>query len=158
MHNAPNSSWPRRRAFLTGGAALGLAAAVGGAGWLYVTRPAAAGPNTLLPEQAHKRVDAGDLVLVDIREPEEWAATGIAQGAVPLDMRRSDFVQRMEDLLEGDRNRAVGVICARGVRSRWTVERLREAGFGQVYDVPEGMLGSRVGPGWLATELPVTSP
>ena len=33
--------------------------------------------------------------------------------------------------------------------------RLSEAGFTQIIDVPEGMLGSAAGPGWLALDLPV---
>ncbi|MEM6482663.1 MAG: rhodanese-like domain-containing protein, partial [Pseudomonadota bacterium] len=32
---------------------------------------------------------------------------------------------------------------------------LRDAGYQKVIDVPEGMLGSFSGPGWLKTGLPV---
>ncbi|MCX8952452.1 rhodanese-like domain-containing protein, partial [Ruegeria sp. NA] len=33
--------------------------------------------------------------------------------------------------------------------------RLIEAGFTNIIDVPEGMLGSAAGPGWVRTGLPV---
>jgi hypothetical protein len=36
--------------------------------------------------------------------------------------------------------------------------RLAEAGFTGIVDVPEGMLGSSAGPGWLARDLPVVRP
>lgn len=36
-------------------------------------------------------------------------------------------------------------------------ERLRAAGFTQIIDVPEGMLGSGAGPGWLKRGLPVVT-
>ncbi|MEM8582520.1 MAG: rhodanese-like domain-containing protein, partial [Pseudomonadota bacterium] len=49
----------------------------------------------------------------------------------------------------------VAVICARGIRSARLTRRLEAAGIGPIVDIPEGMLGSRSGPGWLSRELPV---
>ena len=48
-------------------------------------------------------------------------------------------------------------MCARGVRSRRLTARLTEAGFTNIIDVPEGMLGSSAGPGWLKNDLPTTA-
>lgn len=112
----------------------------------------------LTPPEAHRRVRAGQVTLIDIRRPDEWAATGVAQGAQPLDMRREDFVKALEALLGGDRSRPVALICARGVRSDRTARRLAAAGFTRVSDVSEGMLGSPAGPGWLSRGLPVERP
>lgn len=106
--------------------------------------------------EAHRAAQAGDILLIDIRTPREWRATGIGQGARPLDMRRDDFVEELSRLTGADRNRAVALICARGVRSARMSNRLTEAGFSNIIDVPEGMLGSRAGPGWMASDLPVT--
>jgi hypothetical protein len=36
--------------------------------------------------------------------------------------------------------------------------RLASAGFTDVLDVPEGMLGSGAGPGWIASALPLRAP
>lgn len=72
-------------------------------------------------------------------------------------MRREDFVEALTVLAEGDLDRPVALICARGVRSDRTSTRLADAGFTQIIDVPEGMLGSRAGPGWLERGLPVTA-
>ncbi|MDW4499114.1 rhodanese-like domain-containing protein [Sulfitobacter sp. D35] len=105
--------------------------------------------------EAHAAATAGTLLLVDIRRPDEWRATGIGAGAVPLDMRRDDFTQALEELADGDTSREIALICARGVRSRRLTARLRAAGFDNVRDVPEGMLGSGAGPGWLRSGLPV---
>ena len=146
-----------RRAVLGGGAVLvAVAASAGGRAW--VTRPAGAGtPDTLTPPEALDAVRAGALTLVDVRRPDEWAATGIAEGAVPIDLRRDDFVQAVRAARDGP-DAPVALICARGVRSRRMAARLAEAGIGPIVDVPEGMLGSRAGPGWLARGLPVTRP
>ncbi|RLK10078.1 rhodanese-like domain-containing protein [Ruegeria conchae] len=104
---------------------------------------------------AHQQVRQGDIVLIDIRTPREWRATGIGEGAHPLDMRRKDFVPVLDQLLEGDRTVPVALICARGVRSARLSNQLTEAGFTNVIDVPEGMLGSAAGPGWVRAGLPV---
>jgi rhodanese-related sulfurtransferase len=106
---------------------------------------------------SHARALSGDLLLVDIRRPDEWARTGIGEGAVPLDMRRADFGAALLAAAGGDSARPVALICARGVRSRQLSARLAAAGFTRVIDVPEGMLGSGAGPGWLARGLPVVA-
>ena len=111
---------------------------------------------TLTPAQAHHKALAGEILLIDVRRPDEWAKTGSGQGAVRLDLRRADFIETLDHLTQGDRTRAVAVICARGVRSQQARKRLRGAGFVNVIDIPEGMLGSGAGPGWLHRGLPVT--
>jgi rhodanese-related sulfurtransferase len=112
----------------------------------------------LAPPEARRLAAAGQLTLVDIRRPEEWAATGVPEGAMTLDMRRADFASALAEAVGGDRSAPVALICARGVRSARLSNRLTEAGFRNVADVPEGMLGSRAGPGWLARGLPTTPP
>lgn len=97
----------------------------------------------------------GRSTLIDIRHPDEWAATGIAQGAISLDMRDTEFAQKLLALVP-DPNARIALICARGVRSRHLAGQLTEAGFTNMIDVPEGMFGSGAGPGWLAAGLPVT--
>nr|WP_217353244.1 rhodanese-like domain-containing protein [Ruegeria atlantica] len=106
-------------------------------------------------QDAYQQAVSGDVLLVDIRTPREWKTTGVGQGAHPLDMRRDDFEQALAQLTGGDRNAPVALICARGVRSARLSNRLTEAGFTNIIDVPEGMLGSAAGPGWVRAGLPV---
>ena len=96
----------------------------------------------------------GDILLVDIWQPDEWARTGLGAGAHPLDMRRDDFIDTLP-VLAGGPGATVVLICAGGVRSRDMAGQLAEAGFSDVRDVPEGMSGSRAGAGWLRNGLPV---
>ena len=107
---------------------------------------------------AHARAGAGEILLIDIRRPDEWATTGSGEGAVRLDMRRADFIAELDRLSGGDTSRPVALICARGVRSARLTNRLLEAGYANIIDVPEGMLGSSAGPGWLKRGLPVVKP
>ncbi|MEM7489058.1 MAG: rhodanese-like domain-containing protein [Pseudomonadota bacterium] len=144
----------RRTILLGGGATLVAAGAVGAV--LTYTRDRFTG-DELSPPDVLAALRADDLILVDIRRPDEWAETGIAEGATPLDMRRDDFLPALEALVDGDLDRRIALICARGVRSDRLSARLAETGFTRIVDVPEGMLGSGAGPGWLARGLPVVS-
>jgi rhodanese-related sulfurtransferase len=109
----------------------------------------------LPPPEAHRLALAGAITLVDIRRPDEWAATGRREGALRLDLRRPDFTEALAERVGGVRDAPIALICARGVRSARLANRLAEAGFTHVLDVPEGMLGSAAGPGWLARGLPL---
>lgn len=142
----------RRGILVFGGALLATGGAVA-AQWYNVL--AVNDAVSLTPQEAHASAAKGDVVLVDIRRPDEWARTGVGEHAVPLDMRRSDFDRILLRHVGGDPSRPVALICARGVRSRRMTAHLSSAGFTRIIDVPEGMLGSGAGPGWLKRGLPV---
>ncbi len=146
---------PTRRWLLAGGVAAvaAVAGGVGGRAWL-LRRPFDTA--ILTPPEASALADAGKILLIDIRRPDEWAETGVPAGAHPLDMRRPDFTQALLALAGGNPGRPIALICARGVRSNRMSGHLAEAGFTRIGDVGEGMLGSPDGPGWLARGLPVT--
>lgn len=141
---------PSRRLLLL----LPLAVLAAGAGYA-LRQPDRSGPS-LDAETAFRRASTGDLLLVDIRQPAEWAATGSPAGGHRLDLRSPDFAERLAALAQGDRSRPIALICATGGRSARAARALSAAGFTQVLDVSEGMLGSSAGPGWIARGLPVT--
>ncbi|MEM7440321.1 MAG: rhodanese-like domain-containing protein [Pseudomonadota bacterium] len=141
-----------RRHAILGGGAFGLVA-VGGLVALR-TPLRAQDVRLLTPPEALAEVRAGKLLLVDVRRPDEWSRTGIAEGAVPIDLRRDDFIEAVR-AARANPQQPIAVICARGVRSARMTRALTEAGITPLVDVPEGMLGSRAGPGWLERGLPV---
>ena len=134
-----------RRHFLAVTAAFALTASV---------LPAQAA-RVLTATEAFAQTASGKVILIDIRTPEEWAETGSGVGAKRLYMRRDDFVSALDKILGGDKSKPVALICARGVRSSRLSRALRESGYANIIDVPEGMLGSYAGPGWLERGLPV---
>jgi rhodanese-related sulfurtransferase len=139
-----------RRLFL--GASLSIT--VASVAWSQINKLPFKG-NAIDPVLAHKLAVSGEITLLDIRRPDEWRKTGSGQGANRLDMRRKDFVAALDVLLKGDRSKPVALICARGVRSNRMSEKLKVAGFTNIIDVPEGMLGSKAGPGWIKRKLPL---
>ncbi|WP_298261894.1 rhodanese-like domain-containing protein [uncultured Litoreibacter sp.] len=148
-----------RRILLTVGvfavAATGIYAA-GGRNLFYAAITEASAATQIDPMTAHKQAVAGEITLIDIRRPDEWARTGSGVGAQQLDMRRKDFIEALTTIVNGNTDSPVALICARGVRSARMSNLLEQAGFTTIIDVPEGMLGSASGPGWLKRGLPVT--
>lgn len=147
-----------RRALLIGGGVILVGAAIyiaGGRNLYYSAITETSGAAQIDPPTAHQQAIAGDIVLIDIRRPDEWERTGSGEGANRLDMRREDFVDALLRLTGGNADKPVALICARGVRSARLSNQLAEAGFSNIIDVPEGMLGSGAGPGWLKRGLPV---
>lgn len=141
-----------RRSFMAlGGAALIGVGAYGSLSYLTARADTA---RVMTPDEALAAAKAGDILLVDIRRPDEWAKTGVPKHAVAFDLRDADFLQNVETARTSD-VQPVAVICARGVRSARLTKQLAEAGVGPLVDVPEGMLGSFAGPGWLKRGLPV---
>ncbi|MEE9388974.1 MAG: rhodanese-like domain-containing protein [Paracoccaceae bacterium] len=144
----------RRNILIAGGALL-----VAGAAWLYL--PVSAqntspdGYDILDAQAAFDAAKAGDIILVDIRRPDEWASTGIAQGAVALDMRQDSFVTSLVALRKLYPTRTIALICRTGNRSGHVVSTLAQQGFSGLADVSEGMQGGRNGQGWVNRGLPI---
>jgi rhodanese-related sulfurtransferase len=118
------------------------------------------GPTLSAPD-AYAQAQAGNLTLIDIRHPDEWHLTGVAKGALHIDMASNQggvgFAQKVTTALGGDKNRPIGLISLAGNRGSNAQQVLREAGFTHVYNIKEGMAGSSAGPGWIARGLPVVA-
>ena len=95
--------------------------------------------------------------MIDIRRPDEWRRSGVIAQANLIDMRRPDFVAALAAIRAAQPELPVAIICARGVRSARVFQALTDAGVQDLVDVPEGMLGSAAGPGWIARGLPVAT-
>ncbi len=103
-------------------------------------------PPTISPRDAHSRLESGqNVVLLDVRTPEEWSQDGHSPAAIliPLD----ELESRAETELNKDDT--IIVVCRTGNRSQIAAEYLREAGFSRVTEVEGGMRQ------WAAAGLPI---
>jgi rhodanese-related sulfurtransferase len=106
--------------------------------------------------EAADALEGGAISLIDIRSRQEWAETGVAQGAWPVSMHERGFERRLLAAHDLSGDKAIALICATGGRSKRLLSALKRAGYSEFIDVSEGMLGSRRGPGWIARGLPIT--
>jgi len=128
---------------------------------LVALAPGIAGAGSIIDStEALARAKAGDVTLMDVRSPEEWRETGIPQGASPITIHgpggMAGFVVAATRAVGGKKDQPIALICARGWRSHRVANALHDAGFTNVINVREGMLGNPLdGPGWLDRKLPV---
>ncbi|MBK1646094.1 sulfurtransferase [Thiocapsa imhoffii] len=110
---------------------------------------------TLSATEALAKAQAGDITLIDIRTPGEWRQTGVAAGALMIDMRSQSFVQDVLQSVQGNPDAPIVLICRTGNRTSYVRDALEKLGFTNVSHVPEGMAGSAAGPGWVRRGLPI---
>jgi rhodanese-related sulfurtransferase len=79
---------------------------------------------TLTPDKVHELATTHKVVLINIRTPDEWAATGSGAGTHRVDTRRNNFVSALDASTSGERSTPVAPICAKNVRSDRTSRRL----------------------------------
>ncbi|MCB1426144.1 MAG: rhodanese-like domain-containing protein [Zhengella sp.] len=109
----------------------------------------------ITPRQAHEAIGNGELVLVDIRTPDEWRETGIPAPATPIDMTARDFVPKLRQVLAENPDKTVGFICRTGNRSSYLTGVLAKAGLTNIVDVTGGVAGNGRVTGWIAEGLPM---
>ena len=95
---------------------------------LFLAKRMLADP-TLSPQEAEKRVASGVAILIDVREPSEWAE-GVAKPAVLLPL--SDLTgsrTKWKPFLELNRDKELLVYCRSGNRSGKAAGILSREGF-----------------------------
>ena len=79
---------------------------------------------------------AGDVQLIDVRRPEEYAA-GHIEGAVNYNFLGTGFNKEVVQL---DKNKPVLLYCRTGKRSGAASRKMQAMGFSEVYDLQGGYL------------------
>lgn len=130
------------------------------AGFLALVVPhATRNEGMLTAVEAREMAASGRAVLIDIRRPDEWRATGIPAGAKRADASQKDgpagFLHDVLEITADRRDVTLVLICRTGNRTARARAFLLSKGFTTVYHVKEGVAGSEAGPGWFKRGLPV---
>jgi rhodanese-related sulfurtransferase len=112
-------------------------------------------PVNMTPPETAKLVSEKKAILIDIRRPEEWRETGVAENAHKLDMTDPLFSAKLSKLMEGDRTKPIALICRTASRSRVVQQALLQGGYASVINVEGGMIGNSADKGWINHGLPV---
>ncbi len=108
---------------------------------------------------ASLETQAGIRTLIDVRHVTEWCQTGVPAGAREISIHDpkglAGFIEKVTKAVNGKKDTPITLICACGYRSAKAAQGLAAAGFDNIKDVREGMLGNPDdGPGWLKRRLP----
>jgi phage shock protein E len=108
------------------------------------------GVETVSPSKAAEVVaDApADLVVLDIRTPEEYAA-GTIEGSVNMDFYAADFADQLAAL---DRDATYVLFCRSGNRSATAAQMMRDLDFAEVYEINGGIVA------WSQAGQPIALP
>ncbi|MCF6304116.1 MAG: rhodanese-like domain-containing protein [Rhodobacteraceae bacterium] len=109
----------------------------------------------ITPDVAREMALAGEIVLIDIREPFEWQQTGLPDVALTAAMRSDNFIETLIAIRNQNPDIPLALFCRTANRSGAVTRQLYDAGLTDVIDVIEGIAGSADGPGWAARGLPV---
>lgn len=97
----------------------------------------------MAPRDAYPLVRASDALLIDVREPDEWAEARIPGARlIPL----GELAERLDEL---PRDATIILQCRSGNRSRSATQALREAGFARAVNLRGGILA------WAQAGLPL---
>ncbi|PCJ73159.1 MAG: sulfurtransferase [Rhodobacteraceae bacterium] len=109
----------------------------------------------MTPDVAREKALAGEIVLIDIRRPEEWAGTGVPDVALLVDMTSRDFLAKINAIRMQNPDIPLAFTCRTGSRSNYLTGELEKLGMSGLIDVIGGMSGSRADKGWAKRGLPI---
>ena len=102
------------------------------------------------PEEAAQRSRKKGEILVDVRNPGEWAS-GIARDAKTISLQDASMANKVYELAGENLDTPVMVICRSGMRSSQAAKILMRAGFTDVANVRGGMMA------WESANLPTSA-
>lgn len=125
---------------------------------MITTTAAIAEVTSMTPDVAREKALAGEIILIDIRRPEEWAAAGVPDAAILLDMTSPDFMSKIAAIRAQSPGTPLALTCQSGGRSGYLTREFDKIGLDGIIDVVGGFGGSNVDPGWQKRGLPVRAP
>ncbi len=88
-------------------------------------------------EFKEKKIKNKDIVIIDLRTPEEINTGKISKDALEINFYEKDFKDRLNKL---DKNKEYFIYCAHGNRSRTAKEIMKNLGFKKVFDLKGGII------------------
>ena len=116
--------------------------------------------NELSAINAAKEI-SNNLIIIDVRNKEEWKETGIIPNSLLIQMLsagrtiRKEYISELLIALGEDKDIKAAIICHSGGRSSATVELLKTEGFNNIFNISEGMVGNGSTTGWINRNLPL---
>ena len=91
---------------------------------------------TLPMDEFEKAIAQPNVMVVDVRTPEEYAEGHIV-GAINIDWKAGHFAEQAEVLL--DKDKTIAVYCIHARRSKFAAEELLKMGYKNVIELQDGL-------------------
>ena len=99
----------------------------------------------LEPAQVSQRVGQEGVIIVDVRQPDEWQNEGHIEGAVLMSL--DQLASEAKDYLDPEMD--IILVCHSGALSKVALELLRNQGFTHLFELKGGMIA------WMMAGQPV---
>jgi rhodanese-related sulfurtransferase len=97
-------------------------------------------------DQYDKQIKSGEVLIVDVRTPNEYNS-GHIEGAVLCDVTAGSFDQKIQEYAK---DQPVYIYCRSGSRSAGAMRKMKAMGFTEVYDLRGGVIN------WTKSGKPLT--
>lgn len=101
------------------------------------------------PAEAYARTKSKSLVIIDVRQPEEWSETGRPAGSYGIPLKGGEMVKDIQQIAERHPKLPIALSCLRGTRSDQAARMLRDNGVTELFIVEGGIVR------WKKEGLPV---
>lgn len=91
---------------------------------------------TLPIDEFEKVIAQPDVIVVDVRTPEEYAE-GHIPGAINIDWKAGHFAEQAEVLL--DKDKTIALYCIRARRSKFAAKELQKMGYKNIIELQDGL-------------------
>ncbi len=90
--------------------------------------------------EADAGLRAGELVVIDVRRPEEWLQTGRPSGAHGVVLQDPAFFEKIAALTKGNMETPLALFCRSGNRSGQAAAALARAGYSNIANIKGGVI------------------
>ena len=117
--------------------------------WFSSKNKTAKQPSLISVTEAHERARRGDVLIIDVRQPNEWARTGRPQNSVGVPFQSPTFVQDVRAAVGDKIDTSIALSCHTGARATTASGMLTEDGFTSLFIVEGGFVA------WDKAGLPI---
>ena len=94
-------------------------------------------------DDVHRAVVRDEMLLVDVRNPDEWKAQGVPQYAETISLTDQEFASKVAELSQQYPEKRIAISCLSGKRAERAIEILAEGGLTGLVSVKDGLNGWR---------------
>lgn len=107
---------------------------IGCIGWYFVNKPVD-GPNIDVVELKKLLASDNDVILIDVRDPDEFAQMSIP-GSILIPLGELDTSEKLKAI---EKDKMIVMICQSGSRSAFAQQMLVDMGYKRVYNLSDGL-------------------
>ena len=101
------------------------------------------------PEQAHQMQLNGEIVIIDVRQANEWQQTGLPAGANGVALDDPDFIKKVKTIAAQNKDCKLAISCQSSMRTKAAIKLLDAHGQKNLFQIKGGLMA------WNRKDLPI---